>query len=65
MNSITLSITTHSKLRKAVDGTGTQVATYMINNWMAKINGEEVYNARGPHRRGQVVILTIPESFCS
>ena len=39
---------THSKLKKAADGTGTQVATYMINKWMAKINGNEVYNIRGP-----------------
>ena len=65
LNSITLSVATHSKLRKAADGIGIQVATCMINKWMAKINGEEVYNARGPHRKGQVVILTIPESFCS
>ena len=39
-----------SKLRKAADGTGTQVATCMINKWMAKINGEEIYNTRDPSR---------------
>ena len=33
-----------------VDGTGTQVATCMINKWLAKINGEEIYNTRGPPR---------------
>ena len=43
---------THSKLRKAADGTGTQVATCMINKWMAKINGKEIYNTRGPPREG-------------
>ena len=41
-----------SKLRKAADGTGTQVATCMINKWMAKINGEEIYNTIGPPRIG-------------
>ena len=55
---------THSKLRKTANGTDTQVATCIINKKMAKINGKEVYNARGPHRRGQIVILTIPD-FCS
>ena len=43
-------VATHSKLRKAADGTGTQVATCMINKWMAKINGEEIYNTRDPPR---------------
>ena len=33
-------------MRKAADGTGTQVATCMINKLMAKINGEEIYNTR-------------------
>ena len=47
-NSITLVAATHSKLKKATDGTSTQVATYMINKWMSKINGNEVYNIRGP-----------------
>ena len=69
---------THSKLRKAADGTGTQVATCMINKWMAKINGEEIYNTRGlPKKRKRkkkkrreikrktVVILTTLESFRS
>ena len=37
-------------MRRAADGTGTQVATCMINKWMAKINGEEIYNTRGPPR---------------
>ena len=41
---------THSKLKKVTDGIGTQLATCMINKWMAKINEKEVYNIRGPPR---------------
>ena len=52
MNSITLFVATHSKLRKAVDGTGTQVATCMINKWMVKIREKEIYNTRDPPREG-------------
>ena len=37
------SVITHSKLRKALDGTGTQVATCMINRWTVKMNGVERY----------------------
>ena len=43
---------THSKLRKAADGTSTQVATCMINKWTAKINEKEIYNGRCPPRVG-------------
>ena len=39
---------THSKLRKATDGTGTQVATCMINKWTAQINEKEIYNEKCP-----------------
>ena len=46
MNSITLVAATHNKLKKVADETSTQVATYMINKWRAKINGKEVYNVR-------------------
>ena len=52
LNSITLFATTHNKLRKATDGMGTQAETCMINKWMAKIDGKEIYNTRGPPRRG-------------
>ena len=45
-------VVTHSKLRKAADGTGTQVATCMINKWTAKINKKEIYNGRCPPRVG-------------
>ena len=48
LNSITLVTATHRKLKKAADGTSTQVATCMINKWRAKINGNEVYNVRNP-----------------
>ena len=43
LNSVTLSVVTHNKLRKALDGTGTQVATCMINRWTVKMNGVEGY----------------------
>ena len=46
MNSIALIAATHNKLKKAVDGTSTQIVTCMINKWRAKINGKEVYNVR-------------------
>ena len=46
MNSITLVAATHNKLKKAADGTSTQIVTCMINKWRAKINGKEVYNVR-------------------
>ena len=44
LNSIILFATTYSKLRKAMDGTDTQVATCMINKWTAKINEKGIYN---------------------
>ena len=52
MNSITLVVATHSKLKKVADGTSTKVATCMINKWRVKINGKEVYNERDPPRMG-------------
>ena len=48
LNNINLVAATHNKLKKAADGTSTQVATCMINKWRAKINGNEVYNVRDP-----------------
>ena len=45
---------THSKLRKAADGIGIPVATYMINKWTAKINEKEIYNEKcSPRGRRQ------------
>ena len=52
LNSTTLVAATHSKLKKAADGTITQVATCIINKWRAKINGKEIYNVRGPPGMG-------------
>ena len=50
LNSTTLFAATHSKLRKTADGTGTPVATCMINKWTAKINEKEIYNGKCPPR---------------
>ena len=52
MNSITLVVATHNKLKKTADRTSTQVATCMINKWKAKFNGKEVYNVRNPPGMG-------------
>ena len=38
-----LTTTTHSKLREALDGTDTQVATYAIDRWTAKMKRTEGY----------------------
>ena len=46
LNSTTLFAATHSKLRKAVDGIDTPVATCVINKWTAKINEKEIYNRK-------------------
>ena len=52
MNNITLVAATYIKLKKATDGTSTQIATCMINKWRVKINGKEVYNERDPPGMG-------------
>ena len=39
LNSVMLSTATHNKLREALDGTDTQVATYEIDRWTAKMKG--------------------------
>ena len=43
LNSTTLFAATHNKLRKEMDGTGTPIATCMIDKWTAKINEKEIY----------------------
>ena len=53
LNSTTLFVATHSKLRKVANGTGTPVATCMINKWTAKINEKEIYNGKCPPREGR------------
>ena len=50
LNSVTLFVATHSKLRKASDRTGTQVATCIINKWTVKINKRRIYNKKCPSR---------------
>ena len=58
-----LMTTTHSKLREALDGTDTQVATCAIDKWMAKMKRTERYITReisrraGGFGRGQEVLL--------
>ena len=41
-----LSTATHSKLREALDGTDTQVATCTIDKWMANMKGAKEYITR-------------------
>ena len=73
LNSVTLFAATHSKLRKASDGTGSQVATCIINKWTAKINKRRIYIGKCPlgdegdierrrKRRKTVAVLRTPES---
>ena len=74
LNSTTLVAATHIKLKKATDGTSTQIATCVINKWRAKINGNEVYNVRNPLGMGDrkkrdqgktVDVFTTLESLCN
>ena len=60
-NSVTLSAVTHSKLRKALDGIGTQVATYMINRWTVKMNGVEGYITTEVSQGGGISDDDIPD----
>ena len=46
-----LTTTTHNKLREALDGTDTQVATCTIDRWMAKMKRTEEYITREISRR--------------
>ena len=46
-----LTTTTHSKLREALDGTDSQVATCAIDRWMAKMKRTEGYITREISRR--------------
>ena len=47
-----LTTTTHGKLREALDGTDTQVATCAIDRWTAKMKRMERYITREISRRG-------------
>ena len=51
LNSAMLTTTTHSKLREALDGTDTQVATCAIDRWTAKMKRTEGYITREISRR--------------
>ena len=62
LNSVTLSTATHSKLREALDGTDTQVATCMINRWTAKMKGVERYIIREISRRRGIAVQKTPEN---
>ena len=55
LNSTTLFAATHSKLRRMADGTGIPIVTCMINKWMTKINGKEIYNWKCPPEREREV----------
>ena len=61
MNSVTLSIATHNKLREALDGTDTHVATCTINRWTAKIKGVEEYIIKEVSRKKGIAIRKTPE----
>ena len=50
LNSTILFAVSHSKLRRVADGTGTSVATCMINKWTPKINEKEIYNEKCPSK---------------
>ena len=51
-----LTTTTHSKLREALDGTDTQMATCAIDRWTTKMKGIEGYITREILRRGRTAI---------
>ena len=58
-----MSVATHSKLRKALNGTDTQVATCMINRWTVKMNGVEGYiTTEISQESGRNTVLRTPES---
>ena len=66
LNSTILFVATHSKLRKAVDGTDTPVATYVINKWTAKINEKKIYNEKClPRVRGRKSKRKKKEDSCN
>ena len=66
LNSVTLYTATHSKLREALDGTDTQVATCTSNRWMARMKGAEEYITREVSwRRDRNLEDTWRPSLCS
>ena len=57
-----LTTTTHNKLREALDGTDTQVATYAIDRWTVKTKRIEGYITKEISRRKGTAIRKTPES---
>ena len=51
LNSAMRTTATHTKLREALDGTDTQVATYTIDRYTAKMKEGEEYITREISRR--------------
>ena len=62
LNSVILSTTTHSKLREALDGTDTQVATCTIDKWTTKMKGAEEYITKEISRRRRMTIQKTSKS---
>ena len=65
LNSAMLSTATHSKLREALDGINTQVATCAIDRWTAKMKGAEEYITKEISRMRGTAIRKTPESSIS
>ena len=57
-----LTTTTYNKLREALDGTDTQVATCAIDRWTAKMKRTEGYITREISQRGGMAIQKTPGS---
>ena len=51
LNSITLATTTHRKLERVSDETGTQVRVQMINKWNVKMIQRRIYKVKNPSWR--------------
>ena len=59
-----LTTTTHNKLREALDGTNTQVATCAIDRWTTKMKRTEEYITREiPQREGTAIRKTLGSSI--
>ena len=62
LNSVMLTTTTYSKLREALDGTETQVATCVIDRWTAKMKRTKGYITREISRRRGTEIRKRPRN---
>ena len=52
LNNVAFATTTHRKLEKESNGTGTQVRAQMINKCKMKMIQRELYNVRDPPSEG-------------